>query len=63
MPTLVGNKHLSIHFIERVFFIFRQKNVRVQSVKNGHQSGYSCADTVNDNINKRSKGFSIRGNY
>ena len=31
IPTLAENKHLSLHFffIDRVFSIFRQKNVRV----------------------------------
>ena len=57
MPTLAGNKHLpSISsFMDRVFSIFRQEKVRVRSVGNGHQSGYSRANTINKNINKRSK--------
>ena len=64
MPTLAGNKHLSVHFLPhepRVSHLSIGK-VRVQSVRNGHQSGYSRADTINININKMSKKFSIRGN-
>ena len=47
-------------FRDRVFSIFRQKKVRVRSVGNGHQSGCSRADTINKNINKRSKIFPYR---
>ena len=64
MPTLAGNKQLSVHFFShglRLFHLSTEK-VRVQSVRNGHQSGYSCADTTNNNINKRSKKLSIRPN-
>ena len=64
MPTLVGNKHLSVHFFPhgpRPFHHLTEK-VRIQPVRNGHQSGYSRADTINNNINKRSKTFSITGN-
>ena len=64
MPTVAGNKHLSVHFFlhgPRLFHLSTEK-VRVQSVRNGHRIGYSCADTTNNNINKRSKKFSIRGN-
>ena len=64
MPTLAGNKHPSVHFFSygpRFFHLLTGK-VRVQSVRNGHQSGYSRAETINNNINKRSKKFSIRGN-
>ena len=63
MPTLEGNKHLSVHFFfhgPRLFHLSTEK-VRVQSVKNGHQSGYSRADTKKNNINKISKKFSIKG--
>ena len=63
MPTLAGNKHLSVHFFlhgPRLFHLSTEK-VRVQSVRDGHQIGYSRADTINININKRSKKFSIRG--
>ena len=60
MPTLAGNKHSSIHFFPhgpRLFHLSTEK-VRVRSVGNGHQSGYSRADTINSDINKRSKVFS-----
>ena len=55
MPNLAGNKHLSVHFFlhgPRVFHLSTEK-VQVQSVANGHQSDYSRADTINNNINKR----------
>ncbi len=63
-PILAGNEHLSVHFFLhglRLFHLSTEK-VRVRCVGNEHQSGYSRADTVNNNINKRSKKFSIRGN-
>ena len=55
MPTLAGNKHLSVHFFLHGprFFHLSTKKIRVRSVGNGHQSGYSHADTANNNINKR----------
>ena len=62
MPTLAGNKHLSIHFFlhgPRLFHLSKE-TVRVQSVRNGHQSGYSSVNTINNNINKRSNRYSIR---
>ena len=64
MPTVAGNKYLSVHFFlhgPRLFHLSTEK-VRVQSVRNGHQSGYSRADTINTKMNKRFKKFSIRGN-
>ena len=64
MPTLTGNKHLSVHFFlhgPRLLHLSTKK-LRVQSVRNGYQSGYSRADTINNNINKISNRFSIRGN-
>ena len=64
MPTLAGNEHLSVHFFPhgpRLFHLSTEK-VGVQSVRNGHQSGYSRADTINNNTNKRSKNFSMREN-
>ena len=64
MPTLARSKHLSIHFFlhgPRFFHLLTEK-IRVQSVRNGHQSGYTRADTLNTNINKRSNRFSMRGN-
>ena len=45
---------------DRDFSIFRQKKVRVRSVGNGLQIGFSCADKINKNINKRSKIFPYR---
>ena len=63
MPTLAGNKHLSVHLFPhrlRLFHLSTEK-VRVQSVKNGHQRGYSRADKINININKRLNRFSISG--
>ena len=59
MPTLAGNKHPSVHFFPHGPRLFHLStgNVRVQSVGNGHQSGYSRADIINNNINKRSKVF------
>ena len=56
MPTLAGMKHLSVQF-------FFHKPHFFYSDRNGHQGGYSRADTLNNNLNKRSKGFSITGNY
>ena len=54
MPTLAGNKHPSIHFFlhgPRLFHLSTEK-VRVRSIGNGHQSGFSRADRINNNINK-----------
>ena len=55
MPTLAGNKHPSVHsFLHgpRLFHLSTEI-VRVRSVGNGHPSGYSPADTIKNNINKR----------
>ena len=65
MPTLAGNKHVSIHFFPRgprPLHLSTEKST-VRSVGNGHQSGYSRADTINSDINTRSKGISISGKY
>ena len=62
MPTLAGNKHLSVHFFPRgarLFHLSTEKST-VRSVGNGHQSGYSRADIINKNINKISKLFPYR---
>ena len=62
MPTLAGNKHPSIHFFPhgpRPFRLSTEKST-VRSVGKGHQSGYSRADTINTNINTRSKSFPYR---
>ena len=62
MPTLEENKRLSVHFFPygpRVFHLSTEKGT-VRSVGNGHQSGSSRADTINENINKRSKIFPYR---
>ena len=64
LPTLAKNKHLSVHFFlqgPRLFCLSIEK-VQVQSVRSGHQSGYFRADTINNNINRRSKKFSMRRN-
>ena len=63
MPTPAGNKHFSVHFFlhrPRLFYHLSTAKVRVRSVGKGHQSGYSCADTINKNINNRSKIFPYR---
>ena len=54
MPTLAGNKHLSVHFFPhgpRPFYLSTEKST-VRSVGNGHQIGYSRADIINKNKNK-----------
>ena len=59
MPTLAGNKHPSVLLFPRgprPFHLSTEKST-VQSVGNGHQSGFSRADTINKNVNKRSKSF------
>ena len=53
MPTLAGNKHLSVHFFldgQRPSPLSMEK-VWVQSVKNGHHSVFSRTDTINKNMN------------
>ena len=49
MPTRVGNKQLSINFLLHMspFFQLATVKVRAQSLKNGHQSAYSRAETKN----------------
>ena len=62
MPTLAGNKHPSVQFFPHgplLFHLLTGKGT-VRSVGNGHHSGYCRADTVNKNINKRSKLFPYR---
>ena len=59
MPTMAGNKHPSVHFLPhgpRPFHLSTEKTM-VGSIGNGHQSGYSRADIINKNINKRLKVF------
>ena len=59
MPTLAGKKHSSVHFFlhgQRLFHLSTEK-VRVRSAGNGHQSGHSRADTINNDINNRWKKF------
>ena len=54
MPTLAGNKHLSVHFFPhgpRLLHLSTEKSM-VGFVENGHQSGYSRANIINKNINK-----------
>ena len=63
MPTLAGNKHLSVHFFPhgpRVSHLSIGKST-VRSVGNGHQSGYSRADTINNKHKQEIKGISIQG--
>ena len=65
MPILAGNYHLSIHFFfhrPRLFYLSTE-NKRVYSIRNGHQSAYSRAVTINNNINKSSKMFSKGGKH
>ena len=55
MPTLVEKKHLIILLFlhgPRLFHLSTEK-VRARFVGNGHQGGYSRADTINNDINKR----------
>ena len=62
MPILAGNKHLSVHFFPhgpRPLHLSTEKST-VRTVGNGHQSGYSRVDTINKDINKRSKVFTYR---
>ena len=55
MPTLAENKHASIPFLLHGLPVLHllTEGVRVRSVGNGHQNGYSRADTKNSDINKR----------
>ena len=55
MPTFAENKHPSLLFFiyGPLLFHLSTEKVRVGSVGKGHQSGYSRADTINNNINKR----------
>ena len=59
MPTFAGNKHLSLHFFLHGprFFHLSTVKVRDRSVGIEHQSGYSRADTKNNNKNKKLKKF------
>ena len=59
MPTRAENKHPSVHFFPhgpRPFHLTTEKST-VRSVGNGHQIGYSRADTINSDINQSSKVF------
>ena len=59
MPTLAGNKHPSVHFFPhgpRPIHLSTEKSA-VQSVGNGHQSGYSRADTINKTETEDQKMF------
>ena len=62
MPTLAGNKHLFVHFFlhgPRLFHLSTEKST-IRSVRNGHQSGYSRADTIKKHKQKI-KDISIQG--
>ena len=65
MPILAEKNTLRRSFLpsQTASFHLSTEKVRVRSVGIGHQSGYSHADTKNNNTNKRSKKFSIRRNY
>ena len=54
-PISAGNIHLSVHFFlhEPRLFNLSTEKVRIQSVRNGYQSGFSRADTINNSLNKR----------
>ena len=54
MPILAGNKHPSVHFFPHGPRLSHLSTVKstVRCVGNGHQSGYSRADTINKNIKK-----------
>ena len=65
MPTLAGNKHLSVHFFPhgpRLFHLSTEKST-VQSVGNGHQSGYSRADSINKTSTKDQRFFHTGNKY
>ena len=58
MPILAENKHFFVHLFlhgPRRFHLSTEK-VRVQSVKKGHQTSYSRANTIN-NKNKNQRSF------
>ena len=59
MPTLSGNKHLSIHFFPHRprLFRFSTENIRAQSIWNGQQGAHSRADTMIINTEDRSNVF------
>ena len=64
MPTLAGNKHPSVHFFPhgpRLFYLSTEKR-NVRSVINRGPSGFSPADTKNNDINKRWQTFPLRDN-
>ena len=55
MSNFAGNEHPPAHFYlhgPRLVHLSTEK-VRIRTVGNGHQSGYSRADTINNNMNKR----------
>ena len=61
-PTLARIKHSSVHFFPlgpRLFHLSTEEVV-VQPVRNGHQSGYSRADTINNNTKKTKEVFHKR---
>ena len=54
MPTFAGNKHPPVHLFlhgPRLSHLSTEKST-VRSAGNGHQSGYSRADTIKKYINK-----------
>ena len=59
----VNNSSSISSFKDFFISIIRRKKICVLPVRNGHQSGYSRADTIDKNPNKRSKEFSIKEKY
>ena len=65
MPTLAGNKHPSVHFFPhgpRPFHLSTGKST-VLSLGNGHQSGFSRADIINNNKTKDQSHFHTGNKY
>ena len=61
--NLVGNKHLFsiLSLKDRVFVHFLPEILPAYSVREGHQSAHSRANTISKFINNRPKRFSIIG--
>ena len=52
MPTLAGNRQLFLHFFHHRTRLFHlsTENGRSQSIGDGHQSAYSCADLLLESL-------------
>ena len=61
---MAGSKDLANHFFHHSLSLFHlsTENVRVHSVRNGHQCAYSRTGTINNITNKRSNVFSYEEN-